>query len=445
MVTFSNLIDGASAVANIVGGISASNSANKAAGQSEALTNAQLEALSRQEGIYDSGADALETVLAQVLEAFGGRGQYDPQFIDDMASLLAQERATGEEQTKSDILEERTLQAGRQQDEMLRELGIADALFAPTADNINPRKEFDVRFNTNTYDDALNKLTEMFKANLDVSSDRNLNETMSKMIADNQRKLGGASSGQAVVNARMMADAKDEAEARNMLTALNMATSQLQGLQGLDANLQSGNINAQNANISGLNYDKALQDMLFKQAIASADAGQKFSQGAAGGERLNQASVLGALTGVNNLNQNTDLLDYTNALRTLGIEQGLANTTLNTLQNVTTAPYNYRVQGPQGILANAPNAATGANNLLSTFSTAAGNSFNAAGQGIENFFKESNLGSQDVSSLFNTNTGSTQASPTYAPVGIPSFVGADEFGAASGRPNATYTDPWGVI
>ena len=45
MVTFSNLIDGATAVANLVGGFSASNRADKAAGQSEALTNAQLEAL----------------------------------------------------------------------------------------------------------------------------------------------------------------------------------------------------------------------------------------------------------------------------------------------------------------------------------------------------------------------------------------------------------------
>ncbi len=425
MVSFSNLIDGATAVANLVGGFSASNRADKAAGQSEALTNAQLEALSRQEGIFDSGADALEIALSQILEAFGGRGQYDPQFVDDMASLLSQERAEGEDQTKSEILGERVLQAGRQQDEMLRELGIADALFAPTADNVAPRKEFDVRFNTNTYDNALNKLTEMFKANLDVSSDRNLNETMSKMIADNQRKLGGASSGQAVVNARMMADAKDEAEARNMLTALNMATNQLTGLQGLDTNLQSGNINAQNANVAGLNYDKALQDMLFKQAITSADAGQKFSQGAAGGERLNQASVLGALAGVNNLNQNTDLIDYTTALSTIGAEQGLANNTLNTLQNLVTAPYNYRVQGPQGILKGAPAASESANNLLTTFSTAAGNSFNAAGQGIENFFKESNLGNTDVSSFFNSDTGSTMA-PTL-------------------RENATYTDPWGVI
>ena len=425
MVSFSNLVDGATAVANLVGGFSASNRADKAAGQSEALTNAQLEALSRQEGIFDSGADALEIALSQILEAFGGRGQYDPQFVDDMASLLSQERAEGEDQTKSEILEERVLQAGRQQDEMLRELGIADALFAPTADNVAPRKEFDVRFNTNTYDNALNKLTEMFKANLDVSSDRNLNETMSKMIADNQRKLGGASSGQAVVNARMMADAKDEAEARNMLTALNMATNQLTGLQGLDTNLQSGNINAQNANVAGLNFDKALQDMLFKQAIASADAGQKFSQGAAGGERLNQASVLGALGGVNNLNQNTDLIDYTTALSTIGAEQGLANNTLNTLQNLVTAPYNYRVQGPQGILKGAPAASESANNLLTTFQTAAGNSFNAAGQGIESFFKESNLGNTDVSSFFNSDTGSTMA-PTL-------------------RENATYTDPWGVI
>ena len=222
-----------------------------------------------------------------------------------------------------------------------------------------------------------------------------------------------------------MADAKDEAEARNMLTALNMATNQLTGLQGLDTNLQSGNINAQNANVAGLNYDKALQDMLFKQAITSADAGQKFSQGAAGGKRLNQASVLGALAGVNNLNQNTDLIDYTTALSTIGAEQGLANNTLNTLQNLVTAPYNYRVQGPQGILKGAPAASESANNLLTTFSTAAGNSFNAAGQGIENFFKESNLGNTDVSSFFNSDTGSTMA-PTL-------------------RENATYTDPWGVI
>ena len=206
--------------------------------------------MDRQEGIYDEGADALQAIIADLLTAYGGRGQYDPEYVDDLASLLSAERAQGEIDTRGEVLQERATKAREQDRELLSQLNLADKLFPTTAQNVGKRAGLTSTLTPNKYDSAVAELANMYKANLDTMSKRNLDEAMGKILTDNQRKLGGGVTGQRTVAARQMADAMDEAEARNTLNAINMAMRQMQGLQGLDAGLQRGNIAAQTADIS---------------------------------------------------------------------------------------------------------------------------------------------------------------------------------------------------
>ena len=86
MVAFSTILGGATLGANLLSGFMANKRANKQARQAEKLTNRQIESMDRQEGIYDEGADALQGIIADLLTAYGGRGQYDPEYVDDLAS-----------------------------------------------------------------------------------------------------------------------------------------------------------------------------------------------------------------------------------------------------------------------------------------------------------------------------------------------------------------------
>ena len=275
-------------------------------------------------------------------------------------------------------------------------------------------------------------LSAAYKANLDAVSKQNMDEVMSKMMTDSQRKLGGAVTGQQAVAARAMGEAMSEQNAQNSLNAINMAMKQMAGLQGMDTTLQNANINAQGADLNALNFDKSIQDMLFRQAITSADAGQQFLQNSQAGDRANYLSAIGQIEGINKLNQNTDLIDYNAALATMGSEQGLANTTIDTLQKLATAPYSYKAQGPAGVLSSAPSAIDAANNALSTYATQAQGSFNSAGQGIDTFFKNSGFGEKSVADTFgfgNSNnstqgyipTGGTQSTTSFDPIFGDSF------------------------
>ena len=407
MVAISTLLAGAGLGANLISGFSANKRANKQADAAIAIQNRQLESLDRQEGIYDEGADALQSVIADLLSAYGGRGQYDPGYIDDLANLLSQERAQGETETQSDILQQNVLQKRRSNTELLEQLNLGAKMFAPTAGNVGNRANINTTFTPNKYDGAVAELANMYKSNLDTMSKRNLDEAMGKILTDSQRRLGGAVTGQRTVAARQMADQMNESEARNTLNAINMAMQQMSGLQGLDTGLQRGNIAAQGADISGLNFDRSMQDLAFRQAIQSATTGQAITQGAQQGDRANIAGAMGMLEGVDSLNRNTDILDYQTALATLGQEQALATTTLDTGQKLATAPFSYRVQGPAGVLSSAPAAANTAGALLETYANAAGGAFNAAGASADKLLKESNLGNTSFSDLFAPSPAST--------------------------------------
>lgn len=400
MVAFSTLLGVAGLGANLISGFQANSRAKKQLRMAEQLQNRQIESMDRQEGIYDEGADALQGVIADLLTAYGGRGQYDPAYIDDLANLLSAERDQGEIDTRRDILQESAVQKRRQDAELLSQMTLADTLFPTTAGNVGSRAAINTAFSPNKYDTAVAELANMYKMNLDTMSKRNLDQAMSKILTDSQRKLGGGVTGQRTVAARQMADAMDEAEARNTLNAINMAMRQMQGLQGLDTGLQRGNIAAQGADIAGLNFDRSMQDLAFRQAMQSAITGQNLSQQAQTGERANMAGAMGMLQNIDALNQNTDLADYQAALRTLGQEQALATTTLDTGQALATAPFSYRVQGPAGVLKSAPAAAETSQALMKTLAEQAGGAFGAAGQSADKLFKETGLGDMKFGDLF---------------------------------------------
>lgn len=105
MVAFSTLLGVAGLGANLISGFQANSRAKKQLRMAEQLQNRQIESMDRQEGIYDEGADALQDVIADLLTAYGGRGQYDPAYIDDLANLLSAERDQGEIDTRRDILQ----------------------------------------------------------------------------------------------------------------------------------------------------------------------------------------------------------------------------------------------------------------------------------------------------------------------------------------------------
>ena len=394
---------------NLIGGLSASKQANKAAKQNQQLINRQIDALDRQEGIYDAGADAMQQALATLLQSYDGRGQYDPQAVDDLAALLSQEYEEGDAQTRQDVLDEGLAQQGRTNRQLLAELALAQQ-FAPTAGGLDKRADINTMMDPNRYTAAVEALSGKFKKELDASSERNLEEAMGKMIADSQRKLGGAVTGQNFVQARQMADAMQEQEAKNTLSAINMAMEQMSGLQTMAGRDQAGNINAQRADLAGLDYDRAIADMAFRQAIDAASAGQKLYQQAQGGERLNTLGAFGYLQALDQQNVNRDFGFFQDALATVGKEQTLANNTISQLQNLATAPYSYRVQGPAGILSGASAASQAAGNMLNTYATQAGGAFQAAGASADKLLKESGLGDQPFfSSSAPVNTASTMS------------------------------------
>lgn len=427
--SFSDALALGNTALGLITGSQASGRAEDAAQQSAALNQAQIEAIARQTGLYEAGGTALETALSALLSSYDGRGQYDPQKVDDLAALLSQERAQGEIDTKLDIGSTMNEQKARQNQALLAELGLAQSQFAPTASNVGARSTVDTTFNPNSYDAPMAALTAAYKSNLDAVSKQNMDEMMSKMMTDSQRKLGGAVTGQQAVAARAMGEAMNESNAQNSLNAINMAMKQMAGLQGMDTTLQNANINAQGADINALNFDKNIQDMLFKQAITSADAGQQFLQNSQAGDRANYLAAIGQIEGVNRLNQNTDFADYNAALATMGTEQGLANTTIDTLQNLATAPYSYKAQGPAGVLKSAPSAIEAANNALSTYATQAQGAFNSAGQGIDTFFKNSGFGNKSVADTlgFGDSGNSTQS---YIP-NTQATTNFDPFGSSS--------------
>ncbi len=443
MVAFSTILGGIGLGANLISGFQANKRANRQMRQAEKLQNRQIESMDRQEGIYDEGADALQAIIADLLTAYGGRGQYDPEYVVDLASLLSAERAQGEIDTRGEILQEGVLQKRRQDRELLSQLNLADKLFPTTAQNVGKRAGIDTTFTPNKYDSAVAELANMYKANLDTMSKRNLDEALGKILTDSQRKLGGGVTGQRTVAARQMADAMDEAEARNTLNAINMAMKQMTGLQGLDAGLQRGNIAAQGADISGLNFDRSMQDLAFRQAMQSAVTGQSLTQQAQSGDRLNMGGVMSMLQGIDQLNRNTDLLDYQTALGTLGQEQALATTTLDTAQKLATAPYSYRVQGPQGVLNSAPAAAQTSQALMKTYADQAGGAFGAAGQAADKLMKETGFGDMTFGDLFAPTPASVPANPIdYSSLGPDPMFGGS---TSAGTQPAFYLDPNTVL
>ena len=161
-MSFATALLGINTAANIIGGISASKQASRAAKQNQQIINRQIDALDRQEGIYDAGADAMQQALATLIQAYDGRGQYDPQYVDDLAALLSQEYEEGDQETRQLVMQEANAQKSRQNQQLLAELVLAQQ-FSPTTAGLTPRTSIATMMDPNRNTPAVSTLDGQFK------------------------------------------------------------------------------------------------------------------------------------------------------------------------------------------------------------------------------------------------------------------------------------------
>lgn len=419
MVGFSDFVDLANLGVSLFSGVQNSNRADDSAAQSADLINAQLEAINRSNNLSDTGGDALEQALSAILQQIGARGSYDPQRIDDLGNLLAQENRSGLQQTKDDIAQSAVSAGNRTNQQLTNALALAQQLFKP---NVNTMTTQSSNFNPNAYDASIASNAQAYAGNLDAMTKDNLNAALSRIVAGRMGKMGGARSGAEIAAATAAAESASKQQAQNQLTAIEMAMQQASGLQGLATGAQS----------AGINQDKMamnLKDMQFKQAIDSLNAGQTAKANAQTLDANAMQQAISQLTAQNALNTNKDLDGYLQALSLVGAEQGLRSNTLAEVQNIATAPNTYRLTGPTNTMSTAASGAKAANLNTNLFAKEAGAGFNSAGQALDKLFKLNSVSSPTVSS---TGGGGFTTPSVFGPSAgsnyIPGFTDSKGFG-----------------
>lgn len=382
-------------------GMQASKAAKKSAAQTARLTDAQIEALNRANEIGDAGGAALQIALGEVLSQLGSRGQYDPEKIDDLASLLAEEADLNEVDVKNSIRQAMVQAGGRSNQQLVNALNTARSLFKPTAEGMTAAQS---RLNPNAYDATVAANAQAYAGMLDKQTQSNLDAALSRITAGRYSKMGGARSGAEIAAATMAAESASKQQAENQLRAIDMAMKQAAGLQGLSTGLQAGNINAQKMQMN-------IADMQFKQAIDSLTAGQTARSNAQGMAANEAQQAIAQLTAQNALNQNKDLAAYQQALNLVGAEQGLRGNLIAEVQNLVTAPYTYRMAGPQLTAQTAPAGAKASIANTSLFANQASDAFNMAGQQLDKLLKNNTVQSPTLSS--SANAGSFAPTNTF--------------------------------
>ena len=242
MVAFSTILGLGQLGLSAFGAASASKAANKSAKQSQALTQAQIDAINRTNEISDAGGDALQQALGQVLMELGSRGTYDPDVIDDLANLLAQENREGATETAAAIKQAALQGGGRSNQQQINALATEQGMFLPTISGMTATQS---QLNPNAYDATVAENAKAYAGMLDTQTKDNLNAALSRIVAGRMGKMGGARSGAEIAAATAAAESASRQQSENQLRAINMAMQQAQGLQGLSTGLQAGNINAQ--------------------------------------------------------------------------------------------------------------------------------------------------------------------------------------------------------
>ena len=122
MVSLSTVLAGGQLALSAFGALGANKQAKKSAAQSQALTQAQIDAIDRSNELSDAGGAALQQALGRVLMELGSRGTYDPAIIDDLASLLAQENKEGAAEVAAQIKQAALQGGGRSNQQLLNAL-----------------------------------------------------------------------------------------------------------------------------------------------------------------------------------------------------------------------------------------------------------------------------------------------------------------------------------
>ncbi len=388
MVSFSTILGLGQLGLSAFGAASANKAANKSAKQSQALTQAQIDAINRTNEISDAGGDALQQALGQVLMELGSRGTYDPDVIDDLANLLAQENREGATETAAAIKQAALQGGGRSNQQLLNALATAQGMFRPTVSGMTAAQS---QLNPNAYDATVAENAKAYAGMLDTQTKDNLNAALSRIVSGRMGKMGGARSGAEIAAATAAAESASRQQSENQLRAINMAMQQAQGLQGLSTGLQAGNINAQKMAMN-------IADMQFKQAIDSVTAGQTARANAQTLDANQMQQAIAQLTAQDALNQNKDLQAYQTAVNMAGAEQALRSGLLSEVQNLVTAPYTYRMAGPNMAQQTAAGGAKAAAGTTKLFADQAGSAFKSIGEQLDKLLKQNQVQSPTLSS-----------------------------------------------
>ena len=406
MVSLSTVLAGGQLALSAFGALGANKQAKKSAAQSQALTQAQIDAIDRSNELSDAGGAALQQALGRVLMELGSRGTYDPAIIDDLASLLAQENKEGAAEVAAQIKQAALQGGGRTNQQLLNALTTAQTMFRPTTMSMTAAQS---QLNPNAYDATVAENAKTYASMLDMQTKDNLDAALSRIVAGRMGRMGGARSSAEIAAATAAAESASKQQAENQLRAINMAMQQAQGLQGLSTGLQAGNINAQKMQMN-------LADMQFKQAIDSVTAGQTAKANAQTLDANQMQQAIAQLTATNALNQNQDLDAYKTALALTGTEQGLRSGMLSEVQNVVTAPYTYKMAGPSGAMSSAAGGAKAAAGTTQLFATEAGNAFNSIGQQLDKLLKQNQVQSPKLSSSAGSGNFIAPSNKTVDPI-----------------------------
>jgi hypothetical protein len=181
---------------------------------------------------------------------------------------------------------------------------------------------------------------------------------------------------------RSFADQAAERRNQDMMAAITDAQNYIGGLQQATSNQQNITNAERNMmrNLVGDALNYGTQTM--QNALSGGAYGQDFANeiDAQYGRNISETS---ALQGMRN---NTALNDFLTGLSSVDAENKLANTYLNQVQNLTTAPYSYTAKGIGGI--NNQNAMDSLSNIATAASNLSAGNMKAAGGWWDNIRKK---------------------------------------------------------
>ena len=353
--------------------IKGNQAADSAADNAAALTQSDIERNNTIYELFSEGGNQLRDNLQALLTEYGDFGQVTPTTVNAMTNYFASQRASEEAANKQtidqltveDIMRLKGMEgAYRDYAQTHLERGDETVFGADAQAKMDAPGTFD-------FAQMQDMLTAQF-ANMRASNtNRALNDQYAKASAS--LPPGMENSTLRVQMERSFADQAAERRNQDMMAAITDAQNYIGGLQQATSNQQNITNAERNMmrNLVGDALNYGTQTM--NNALSGGAYGQDFANeiDAQYGRNISETS---ALQGMRN---NTALNDFLTGLSSVDAENKLANTYLNQIQNLTTAPYSYTAKGMGGISNQAAmdslsNIATSAANLSAGNMKAAG-------------------------------------------------------------------------